>query len=83
MASAKAEELATELGVDLGSVTGSGKDGNVLVTDVRVAARELAINPPDEIFWECHLCFVRYYKKNEHWALQRKNHLRRVHNLNA
>lgn len=33
-----AEELAAELGVDLATVEGTGKDGRVTVADVRAAA---------------------------------------------
>lgn len=33
-----AEELAAELGVDLASIEGTGKDGRVTVADVRAAA---------------------------------------------
>lgn len=33
------KELATELNVDLATVTGTGKDGNITMTDVRRAAQ--------------------------------------------
>ena len=49
-ATRKAVELAAELGLDLDSIDGSGKDGKVLVNDVRIADLEQSVgNPPADL----------------------------------